>query len=73
MIYIVTSSDNYYPCAGAEDWEFVTRDLDAAKERAAGICEAIPDRIMGPGKCGSVIVLAIDEDNLHVQQILELP
>lgn len=73
MIYIVTSSADYYPSAGAEDWELVTCDLDSAKERAHGLYEAIPDRIMGPGKTGSVIVLAIDEDNLHVQQVLELP
>ena len=69
MIYVVTRSDGYYPCAGATDWEFVTRDRQAAMERARGLYGETPDRIMGGGKIASVHVLAIDEDNLHVQEI----
>jgi hypothetical protein len=60
MIYIVTASDLYYPCEGAEDWELVTRDLEGAKVRAREL-EAGSDR--------TAYVLAINEDNLHAQEV----
>ena len=61
MIYVVTRSDHYYPCSGAEDWELVTRDYEGAKQRAIGLATENP-------RYQSVWILKINEDNLHVQQ-----
>lgn len=64
MIYVLTVSDAYYPLAGAEDWVFVTRDLEAAKLRAG-------TEITDP-HYQSAHVLAINEDNLHVQEVFHV-
>lgn len=65
MIYVVSRSDHYYPCSGAEDWELVTRNRDDAIARARGIAEDL--------RYQSVVVIAINEDNLHVSYDPEFP
>lgn len=60
MIYIVTNSEHYYPDSGAHDWEFVTRDREAAEARARGIAEDVDLH------WHSVYIITINEDNLHV-------
>lgn len=64
-LYLVTSSNDYYPCSGVEDWEEIFRNI---RDALSYVGKLIESKTTNERTC----IVEIDSSNLSYKVITEI-